>query len=166
MSKRYASVDRSKEIKAKRVVNPIFHSPNLVIKVNELDINNMPSPTKQNQLRTLNSKRFKPKKLPIISKQITTSHFGDINSKTSDLSTEVNYPFSLNPENFEDNNLKTEINKDNNNYFKVVINSDFRNRRTINNSILNSGKKIIQPKNVTIFLISCNPSFHSQHTLL
>ena len=146
MSKRYASVDRSKEIKAKRVVNPIFHSPNLVIKVNELDINNMPSPTKQNQLRTLNSKRFKPKKLPIISKQITTSHFGDINSKTSDLSTEVNYPFSLNPENFEDNNLKTEINKDNNNYFKVVINSDFRNRRTINNSILNSGKKIIQPK--------------------
>ena len=146
MSKRYASVDRSKEIKAKRVVNPIFHSPNLVIKVNELDINNMPSPTKQNQLRTLNSKRFKPKKLPIISKQITTSHLGDINSKTSDLSTEVNYPFSLNPENFEDNNLKTEINKDNNNYFKVVINSDFRNRRTINNSILNSGKKIIQPK--------------------
>ena len=146
MSKRYASVDRSKEIRDKRVLNPNFHSPNLVIKVNELGINNFSNIIKQKQLRTLNSKRFKPRKLPLINKQITISHLGDINSKTSDLSTEVNHPFSLCPENFEDNNLITESNKDNNNYFNFVINSDFRNTRTINNSILNSGKKIIQPK--------------------
>ena len=146
MSKRYASVDRSKEIRDKRVLNPNFHSPNLVIKVNELGINNFSNIIKQKQLRTLNSKIFKPRKLPLINKQITISHLGDINSKTSDLSTEINHPFSLCPENFEDNNLITESNKDNNNYFNFVINSDFRNTRTINNSILNSGKKIIQPK--------------------
>ena len=48
-------------------------------------------------------KRFKPKKLPLINKQITTSHLGDINSKTSDLSTEVNkFNFVLKVE--KDNN--------------------------------------------------------------
>ena len=107
MSKRYASVARSKEIRDKRVLNPNFHSPNLVIKVNELGINNFSNLIKQKQLRTLNSKRFKPRKLPLINKQITISHLGDINSKTSDLSTEVNHPFSLCQENFEDNNLIT-----------------------------------------------------------
>ena len=148
MSKRYSSVDRSKEMKAKKLINPIFGSPNLLLNVNEFDFS-MLNQTKPNILKTLNPKRFKPKKLPLINKQITTSHLGDINSKTSDLSTEVNNAFSFEKDNNENNNiLKTEANKENNSddYFKIVINSDFRNKRSVNNSHLNSGKKIIKQK--------------------
>ena len=149
MSRRYASVDRSKEMKAKRIVNPIFHHPNLVLNVNEFDINNMLNKTKPNILRTLNPKRFKPKKLPLINKQITSSHLGDINSKTSDMSTEVNNAFSFEKDNIENNNvLKTETNKDNYNddYFKFVINSDLRDRSSEDNTHLISGKKLIKQK--------------------
>ena len=115
MSRRYASVDRSKEIKAKREVNQIFRRQNLVLNANDFDINNLLEQTKTNSLKTLNPKKFKPKKLPLINKRITSSHLGDINSKTSDLSTEMNNAFSFERDSFENNNiLKTEANKDNN----------------------------------------------------
>ena len=150
MSRRYASVDRSKEIKAKREVNQIFRRQNLVLNANDFDINNLLDQTKTNSLKTLNPKKFKPKKLPLINKQITSSHLGDINSKTSDLSTEMNNAFSFERDSFENNNiLKTEANKDNNNnddYYKIVINSDFRGKSSVYNSHLNSGKKVIQHK--------------------
>ena len=137
MSKRYASVDRSKEIKAKRIINPIFRHQNLVLNVNDFDINNLLNQAKPDSLRTLNPKRFKVRKLPLINKQITSSHLGDINSKTSDLSTEVNNAFSFERDSIENNNvLKTEANKDNNNddYYKIVINSDFRDKISNNKS--------------------------------
>ena len=150
MSRRYASVDRSKEIKAKREVNQIFRRQNLVLNANDFDINNLLEQTKTNSLKTLNPKKFKPKKLPLINKRITSSHLGDINSKTSDLSTEMNNAFSFERDSFENNNiLKTEANKDNNNnddYYKIVINSDFRGKSSVYNSHLNSGKKVIQHK--------------------
>ena len=111
MSRRYASVDRSKEIKAKREVNQIFRRQNLVLNANDFDINNLLDQTKTNSLKTLNPKKFKPKKLPLINKQITSSHLGDINSKTSDLSTEMNNAFSFERDSFENNNiLKTCLN--------------------------------------------------------
>jgi hypothetical protein len=151
MSKRYASVDRSKEIKAKRIINPIFRHQNLVLNVNDFDINNLLNQAKPESLRTLNPKRFKVRKLPLINKQITSSHLGDINSKTSDLSTEVNNAFSFERDSIENNNvLKTEANKDNNNddYYKIVINSDFRDKISNNKSHLNSGKVIEQKINI------------------
>mgnify|MGYP006873056139 CR=1 FL=1 len=147
MSRRYASVDRSKEIKAKRDIIPPFSRRNLVLNINNFDINNILNQSNQNTLRTLNTNRYNPKKLPLINKQITSSHLGDINSKNSDLSTEVNNAFSFERE-MNDNNkniLKTEDNN-NDNYFKLVINSDFSKRKTVNNSRLNSGKKILKPK--------------------
>jgi len=151
MSKRYASVDRSKEIKAKRIINPIFRHKNLVLNVNDFDINNLLNQAKPDSLRTLNPKRFKVRKLPLINKQITSSHLGDINSKTSDLSTEVNNAFSFERDSIENNNvLKTEANKDNNNddYYKIVINSDFRDKISNNKSHLNSGNVIEQKINI------------------
>ena len=151
MSKRYASVDRSKEIKAKRIINPIFRHQNLVLNVNDFDINNLLNQAKPDSLRTLNPKRFKVRKLPLINKQITSSHLGDINSKTSDLSTEVNNAFSFERDSIENNNvLKTEANKDNNNddYYKIVINSDFRDKISNNKSHLNSGNVIEQKINI------------------
>ena len=151
MSKRYASVDRSKEIKAKRIINPIFRHQNLVLNVNDFDINNLLNQAKPESLRTLNPKRFKVRKLPLINKRITSSHLGDINSKTSDLSTEVNNAFSFERDSIENNNvLKTEANKDNNNddYYKIVINSDFRDKISNNKSHLNSGKVIQQKINI------------------
>ena len=147
MSRRYASVDRSKEIKAKRDIIPPFSRRNLVLNINNFDINNILNQSNQNTLRTLNTNRYNSIKLPLINKQITSSHLGDINSKNSDLSTEVNNAFSFERE-MNDNNkniLKTEANN-NDNYFKLVINSDFSKRKTVNNSHLNSGKKILKPK--------------------
>ena len=88
-------------------------------------------------------------KLPKIIKQITTSHLGEINSKTTDLSTEVNNAFLYEKENNEKNNiLKTEANKDINqdNYYKIVINSDFRDKSSVNSSKLTSANKIIKKK--------------------
>ena len=149
MSKRYASVDRTKEIKAKREINYPYPRRNLVLNVNNFDINNFFHQTKQNALRTLNSNRYRPKKLPLINKQITTSNLGDINnSKTTEISSDMNNAFSFDRENNEKNNLKTEVNIDNNsdNYYKIVINSDFKKRSTMNKPNLSSGKKRIKPK--------------------
>lgn len=149
MSKRYASVDRTKEIKAKREINYPYPRRNLVLNINNFDINNFFHQTKQNALRTLNSNRYRPKKLPLINKQITTSNLGDINnSKTTEISSDMNNAFSFDRENNEKNNLKTEVNIDNNsdNYYKIVINSDFKKRSTMNKPNLSSGKKRIKPK--------------------
>lgn len=149
MSKRYASVDRTKEIKAKREINYPYPRRNLVLNFNNFDINNFFHQTKQNALRTLNSNRYRPKKLPLINKQITTSNLGDINnSKTTEISSDMNNAFSFDRENNEKNNLKTEANIDNNsdNYYKIVINSDFKKRSTMNKPNLSSGKKRIKPK--------------------
>ena len=149
MSKRYASVDRSKEIKLKREMDSIFLRRNLVLNINDFDISTIFTQTKPNVLRTLNPQRFKTKKLPMINKQITSSQLYDINTKTSELSTEVNNMFINEKENNKMNNvLKTDGNKDNNNdnYYKVIINSDFRNRRSINNNRLNSENKIVNQK--------------------
>ena len=149
MSKRYASVDRSKEIKSKKELDSFFPRRNLVLNVNDFDIRNIIHAKKYNELRTLNPQRFKPKKLPIITKQITSSQSCDINSKTSDLSTEVNNAFINEKENNEMNYiLKTDANYDNNNdnYYKVIIHSDFRDKTTVNNSRLNSVNKIIRQK--------------------
>ena len=144
MSKRYASVDRSREIKSKREFNSIFPQRNLVLNINDFDISNIFNQTKPNILRTLNPQKFKSKKLPIITKQITSSQLNDINSKTSELSTEVNNIFINEKENNEmDYILKTDANKDNNNdnYYKVIIHSDFRDKRTVNNNRINSENK-------------------------
>ena len=149
MSKRYASVDRTKEIKAKREINYPYPRINLVLNINNFDINNFFHQTNQNALRTLNSNRYRPKKLPLINKQITTSNLGDINnSKTTEISSDMNNAFSFDRENNEKNNLKTEANIDNNsdNYYKIVINSDFKKRSTMNKPNLSSGKKRIKPK--------------------
>ena len=149
MSKRYASVDRSKEIKLKKEMDSIFLRRNLVLNINDFDISTIFTQTKPNVLRTLNPQRFKSKKLPMINKQITSSQLCDINTKTSELSTEVNNMFINEKENNKMNHvLKTDGNKDNNNdnYYKVIINSDFRNRRSINNNRLNSENKIVNPK--------------------
>lgn len=147
MSKRYASVDRSKEIKTKKLINTPFERRNLVLNINNLEMDNITRPKKQKILKTLNPERYKHK-LPIINKQITSSHLGDINnSKTTELISEVNNVFSLEKDNISKNNLITETNNDNNdNYFKVIINSDFRDQSSIHNTNLNSGKKIIKPK--------------------
>ena len=144
MSKRYASVDRSREIKSKREFNSIFPQRNLVLNINDFDISNIFNQTKPNILRTLNPQKYKSIKLPIITKQITSSQLNDINSKTSELSTEVNNIFINEKENNEmDYILKTDTNKDNNsdNYYKVIIHSDFRDKRTVNNNRINSENK-------------------------
>ena len=144
MSKRYASVDRSREIKSKREFDSIFPQRNLILNINDFDISNIFNQTKPNILRTLNPQKFKSKKLPIITKQITSSQLNDINSKTSELSTEVNNIFINEKENNEmDYILKTDANKDNNsdNYYKVIIHSDFRDKRTVNNNRINSENK-------------------------
>lgn len=149
MSKRYSSVDRSKEMRNKRLINSINPHRNLILRMDDFDINNVIEHTKKNILNTLNPKRIKPKKLPKIIKQITTSHLGEINSKTTDLSTEVNNAFLYEKENNEKNNiLKTEANKDINqdNYYKIVINSDFRDKSSVNSSKLTSANKIIKQK--------------------
>ena len=146
MSKRYSSVDRSKEMRNKRLINSINPHRNLILRMDDFDINNVIEHTKKNILNTLNPKIIKPKKLPKIIKQITTSHLGEINSKTTDLSTEVNNAFLYEKENNEKNNiLKTEANKDINqdNYYKIVINSDFRDKSSVNSSKLTSANKII-----------------------
>ena len=137
MSKRYASVDRSKEIKSKKELDSFFPGRNLVLNVDDFDIRNIIHAKKYNELRTLNPQRFKPKKLPIITKRITSSQLCDLNSKTSDLSTEVNNAFINEKENNEMNYiLKTDANYDNNNdnYYKVIIHSDFRDKTTWQNS--------------------------------
>ena len=144
MSKRYASVDRSREIKSKREFNSIFPQRNLILNINDFDISNIFNQTKPNILRTLNPQKYKSIKLPIITKQITSSQLNDINSKTSELSTEVNNIFINEKENNEmDYILKTDANKDNNNdnYYKVIIHSDFRDKRTVNNNRINSENK-------------------------
>ena len=144
MSKRYASVDRSREIKSKREFDSIFPQRNLVLNINDFDISNIFNQTKPNILRTLNPQKYKSIKLPIITKQITSSQLNDINSKTSELSTEVNNIFINEKENNEmDYILKTDANKDNNsdNYYKVIIHSDFRDKRTVNNNRINSENK-------------------------
>ena len=149
MNKRYSSVDRSKEMRNKRLVNSINPHRNLILRMDDFDINNVIEHTKKNILNTLNPKIIKPKKLPKIIKQITTSHLGEINSKTTDLSTEVNNAFLYEKENNEKNNiLKTEANKDINqdNYYKIVINSDFRDKSSVNSSKLTSANKIIKQK--------------------
>ena len=144
MSKRYASVDRSREIKSKREFDSIFPQRNLILNINDFDISNIFNQTKPNILRTLNPQKYKSIKLPIITKQITSSQLNDINSKTSELSTEVNNIFINEKENNEmDYILKTDANKDNNsdNYYKVIIHSDFRDKRTVNNNRINSENK-------------------------
>ena len=149
MNKRYASVDRSKEMKSKREVNTIFHHRNLILNINDFDINNIFNQTNQNVLKTINYKRFKPKKLPLINKQITSSQLCDINTKASDMSTEVNKYFPIDKENNDKNNiLKTKANQDtnNDNYFKIVINSDFRDKSSFSNSKLDSANITIKPK--------------------
>ena len=90
MNKRYASVDRSKEMKSKHEMNTIFQHRNLILNINDFDINNIFNQTRQSPLKTINPKSVKPKKLPLINKQFTSSQLCDINIKTSDMSTEIN----------------------------------------------------------------------------
>jgi len=141
MNKRYASVDRSKEMKSKHEMNKIFQHRNLILNINDFDINNIFNQTKQSPLKTINPKIVKPKKLPLINKQFTSSQLCDINTKTSDMSTEIN-------NNEKNNILKTDVNQDiNNDYcFKIIINSDFRDKSSFNNSKLTSANKTIKPK--------------------
>ena len=78
MSRRYASVDRSKEIKAKREVNPFFKSPNLKLDLEEFNINNILSTTKKSGLKTLNPTKIEPKKLPLINIRAAKAHISEI----------------------------------------------------------------------------------------
>ena len=141
MSKRYASVDRSREIKSKREIDAIFPRRNLVLNINDFDISNIFNQTKPNVLRTLNPQKYKYKKLPIINKQINSSLLCDINSKTSEQSTEVNNMFMNEKENKEINYIKTDVNINNDNNYKVIIHSDFRDKKTVNNNRIKSGNK-------------------------
>ena len=140
MNKRYASVDRSKEIKSKREMNTMFQHRNLILNINDFDINNIFNQTKLSALKTINHKSVKPKKLPVINKQFTSSQFCDINTKTSDMSTEIN-------NNEKNNILKTNANQDlNDDYcYKIIINSDFRDKSSFNNSKLISPNRTIKP---------------------
>ena len=122
MSWRYVSVDRAKEIKAKREIIPPFSRKNLDLNNSSFDINNILYNPKPKALRALNTNRCNHKKFSLINKQITRSYFCDINTKKGDLSAEVN------------------------NYFKLVINSNLSKRKTMNNSYLFSGKKTLKPK--------------------
>ena len=63
MSKRYSSVDRSKEMRNKRLINSINPHRNLILRMDDFDINNVIEHTKNNILNTLNPKRIKPKKM-------------------------------------------------------------------------------------------------------
>ena len=149
MSRRYASVDRSKEIKAKREVNPFFKSPNLKLYLEEFNINNILSTTKKSGLKTLNPTKIEPKKLPLINIRAAKAHISEINSKTSDFSTELNNTLSMQYNSNEKNtNFKTEANNDKNNdsCFKIIINSNFNDKSFLNKNQTLSINKILKTK--------------------
>ena len=151
MSKRYASVDRSKEIKAKKEINPSFFGRKLILDMEEFDINNLFTATKKSTLKTLNPIKINPKKLPLISNYATKSHLCDINTKTTNISTEVNNILYLEHNiNDKNTNIKTETNNDNNNdnCYNIIINSNFDDKNVVKNNNTQSLviNKAIKPK--------------------
>ena len=138
MNIRYASVDRAKELRSRKKFNPFHLGGSLILKGKDFDINNFLFQTKQTSINTLVPKKIYPKKLPSLNRKIL-SPLCDLNSKNSDNSTEANNGFSFERDNSEKNNfniLNTELNKERNknNYYVQIINSNFSEKPSINNS--------------------------------
>ena len=170
MNTRYSSVDRTKELKYKKIKNPLFLGGSLILGNNDFDINKIITNTRNNSIKVGNSQKTYPKKLPSLTKKIKNNKIFDILSKNSDLSTTANNAFSFEKENNEKSNynyLKTESNNDPNitKYFNIIIHSNLTERTSIYNTQSSSITNFIKPVVKEKKLISCNISRYPNERL-
>ena len=138
MNIRYSSVDRAKELRSRKKLNPFHLGGSIILKGKDFDINKFLFQTNQSSTSTLAPKKIYPKKLPSLNRKVLNPLF-DLNSKNSDNSTEANNGFSFERDNSEKNNfniLENELNKERNksNYYIQIINSNFNEKPSINNT--------------------------------
>ena len=150
MSNRYPSVDRKKEIKLRKNYNPKYSYGSLILEPNGFDINRFLSEARNISIKSNNSKKSYPKKLPSISKKILNPQIFDIISKSTNLSTEGNNGFSFEKDNKEKRNfnyIKTDLNNDikSKYYYNAVISSNLTERSSINNTAFSSESNFIKP---------------------
>lgn len=143
MNIRYSSVDRSKEIRSRKELNPLYLGGNRIVGGNIFDISKYISQTEQSySIQTISPSKRNKRKLPSLNKKILSPSLFDKNSKNSDLSTEANnlvsFERDLNEKNNEKssiNYLNIETNKDRKlkkNYYLKIINTSFSDRSSIN----------------------------------
>ena len=150
MSNRYPSVDRKKEIKLRKNYNPKYSYGSIILEPNGFDINRFLSEARNISIKSNNSKKSYPKKLPSISKKILNPQIFDIISKSTNLSTEGNNGFSFEKDNKEKRNfnyIKTDLNNDikSKYYYNAVISSNLTERSSINNTAFSSESNFIKP---------------------
>ena len=149
MNIRYSSVDRTKEIRSKKELNPLYLGGNRIVGGNIFDINKYISQTEQSySLQTVSPTKRNRKKLPSLNKKILSPPLFDKASKNSDLSTEANNLVSFDRDLNEKSNDKSSINclnldsnrdrKLRRNYYLKIINSSFSDRSSINNNTQSS----------------------------
>ena len=167
MNTRYSSVDRTKELKYRKIKNPLFLGGSLILGNNDFDVNKIITNTRNNSIKVGRSQKTYPKKLPSLTKKIKNNKIFDILSKNSDLSTTANNAFSFEKENNEKSNynyLKTESNNDPKitKYFNIIIHSNLTERTSIYNtqssSITNFIKPIVKEKKLVSYNISRYPN--------
>ena len=149
MNIRYSSVDRSKEIRSRKELNPLYLGGNRIVGGSIFDINKYISQTEQSySLQTVSPTKRNRKKLPSLNKKILSPPLFDKASKNSDLSTEANNLVSFDRDLNEKSNDKSSINclnldsnrdrKLRRNYYLKIINSSFSDRSSINNNTQSS----------------------------
>lgn len=160
---RYSSVDRSKEIRSRKELNPLYLGGNRIVGGNIFDINKYISQTEQSySLQPVSPTKRNRRKLPSLNKKILSPPLFDKISKNSDLSTEANnivsFDRDLNDKSIEKssiNYLNIDSNRDRKlrkNYYLKIINSSFSDRSSINNNtqsslMTNFIKAQVRPKN-------------------
>ena len=150
MSNRYPSVDRRKEIKLRKNNNSKYYCGSIILEPNGFDINKFLSEARNISIKSNNSKKSYPKKLPSISKKLLNPQIFDIISKSTNLSTEGNNGFSFEKDNKEKSNfnyIKTDSNNDikSKYYYNAVISSNLTERSSINNTAFSSESNFIKP---------------------
>ena len=150
MNIRYSSVDRSKEIRSRKELNPLYLGGNRIVGGNIFDINKYISQTENSySIQTISPTKRNKRKLPSLNKKILSPSIFDKISKNSDLSTEANnivsFDRDLNEKSNEKNNSINYINIDSNrdrrlrrNYYLKIINTSFSDRSSINNNTQSS----------------------------
>ena len=146
---RYSSVDRTKEIRSKKELNPLYLGGNRIVGGNIFDINKYISQTEQSySLQTVSPSKRNRRKLPSLNKKKLSPPLFDKISKNSDLSTEANnlvsFDRDLNDKSIEKssiNYLNIDSSRDRKlrrNYYLKIINSSFSDRSSINNNTQSS----------------------------
>ena len=99
MDYRYPSVDRKNEIKLRKSKNQKHSYGSLILETENFDINKFLIQPKDTSIKSNNSKKLYPKKLPSISKKWKTPQLIDVISKSTNLSSEGNNVFSFEKDN-------------------------------------------------------------------